>query len=104
MYNSKSMEVFLKKVQTEAQEAVEEIYAKHQQEFERRIANQMHPTHIGYSGMGTSFFKNPDDDYVGEKFSDLICEAEYYIKIDGGFDLPSKFRREGDKLITIEPQ
>jgi len=77
MYNSTSIDLFINKVNKEAEQAAQAVYDKYQTEFEQRLKAQIKTGDTIFSGMGAAFIKNSKGEYVGEKLSAVICANEY---------------------------
>lgn len=93
-YNYKSVESFIKKVNKEAEEAAQKVFDKYNNEFLKRVQNQIKENDTVWIGMGTASIENMHAEEVGEKLKVVIGQSQYWREnISAGLSLPYKFNK-----------
>jgi hypothetical protein len=92
MYNHKSVQSFIDKVNKEAEEAAQKVYDKYNPELLQRIQNQIKEGDTFWVGMGVANLENKDGNNVGEELA-LTVGSYWQNDLNCGFSLPSKFNK-----------
>lgn len=107
MYNYKSLEAFIEKVNKEAEIAAQKVYDSYQDEFKRRVKAQIKDNDIVCHVMGSTSIYNPvtKRDEIGEKLGDVLGLTQYWRdNTSAGLSLPYKFSKHRDLTYEIEQQ
>ena len=96
MYNYKSIQTFIDKVQAEAELEAQKVYDKYNDELIKRIQAQIKKDDIVWCGMGTASIDNKitERENIGDKLCDVLSSLQYWNRnIDAGFSLPYNFTK-----------
>ena len=94
MYNHKSVQTFIDKVNKEAEEAAQKIYDKYNPELLQRIQNQLGEGTTVWTGMGTANVVNKHGEDIAEELSCLMGQTQYWsTNVSAGFNLPNNFNK-----------
>lgn len=91
MYKHKAIENFIGKVNREAAEAANKVYAKYQPQLLELIKAQLHPDDTLTIGMGSAGIdrKGGKDVYnISDEFTRVIASTQYTNEEFSGFSLP----------------
>lgn len=94
MYNYKSIENFIEKVNKEAEEAAQKVYDKYNDELLERIQAQIKKDDVVWNSMGTAIINNSKGNEVGENLATVLGQSQYWSdNISAGFSLPYNFTK-----------
>lgn len=94
MYNHKTVQAFIDKVNKEAEEAAQKVYDKYNPELLQRIQNQLGEDAVVWNGMGTASITNKKGDDIAEELSCLMGQSQYWSEnVSAGFTLPYNFTK-----------